>query len=230
MTRILIVEDDYEIAAFVRLGLEVEGYVPEVAHDAATMRAKLQRDDYSLLVLDWMLPDAQGDAVCRELRQHRPQLLILMLTARDMLDQKIEGLRAGADDYMTKPFAFAELVVRIEALLRRARSGAPPEPIRLGDLVIDPALKRATRAGTDLLLSPTEFALLRFLAENRGRIVSRMEILAGVWGKDYDPNTNIVEVYIAYLRRKVEQPGRPRLIQNIRGFGYTVAADGAPSG
>lgn len=222
MTGILIVEDDPEIAEVLRSGLALEGHATEVAPDAAAMRACLARGGHRLVVLDWMLPDAQGVDLIRELHAARPDMRILMLTARDTLDHKVEGLRSGADDYMTKPFAFAELVVRVEALLRRTPGGSEPA-LRLGDLTLDIEMKKATRGGEDLGLSPTEFALLRFMAENRGHILSRMELLAGVWGKGYDPNTNIVEVYIAYLRRKIERPGTARIIRNVRGFGYTVA-------
>lgn len=222
---ILIVEDDAEIAEFLQRGLEVEGYVPHRVASAAGMRAALTHRRWPLVILDRMLPDGEGAEICGNLRQQDPSVLILMLTARDTLEEKLEGLRAGADDYITKPFAFEELLVRMEALLRRA--GARQEHIQVGDVTLDLAQKSATRAGQDLGLTPTEFALLRFLAERPGTIVNRMEILAGVWGKSFDPNTNLVEVYIAYLRKKLDGPFEVGLIRNVRGFGYVIDAEPA---
>jgi len=222
---ILIVEDDAGIAEFLLKGLEVEGYIPHRVASAAEMRVALADRRWPLVILDRMLPDGEGAEICADLRHQDPGVLILMLTARDTLEEKLEGLRAGADDYITKPFAFEELLVRIEILLRR--SGARQEHIQLADLTLDLAQKNATRAGQDLGLTPTEFALLRFLAERAGTIVSRMEILSGVWGKSFDPNTNLVEVYIAYLRKKLDGPFDVGLIRNVRGFGYVIDTDPA---
>lgn len=217
---ILIVEDDPEIAAFLVQGLTVEGYAPHHVATGAAMQAALDARRWCLVILDRMLPDAEGADLCAQLRRADPGQLILMLTARDALEEKLDGLRSGADDYMTKPFAFEELLVRIETL--RRRGGARQEAVQIADLTLNLALKSAVRGGRDLGLTPTEFALLRFLVERRGTIVSRMEILAGVWGKSFDPNTNLVEVYIAYLRKKVDGPGAERLIRNVRGFGYVI--------
>lgn len=221
---ILIVEDDREIADFLSQGLRVEGYAPHHVADAAGMRAALGLHDYPFVILDRMLPDGEGAQLCAELRARDGDTLILMLTARDALEEKLEGLRAGADDYITKPFAFEELLVRIETLLRRSGQSREPEQMVLGDLSLDLAQKTAKRADRDLALTPTEFALLRYLAENAGHIVSRAELLSGVWGKNFDPNTNLVEVYIAYLRRKVDGPFDEKRIRNVRGFGYTIDA------
>lgn len=217
---LLIVEDDAEIAEFLQKGLQVEGYHPRRVGSRAEMEAVLADRTWPLVILDRMLPDGDGADICADLRRRDADVMILMLTARDTLEEKLEGLRAGADDYITKPFAFEELLVRIETLLRR--SGARQEKIELGDLKLDLSHKCATRDGQDLGLTPTEFALLRFLAERPGTIVNRMEILAGVWGKSFDPNTNLVEVYIAYLRKKVDGPFTTRLIRNVRGFGYVI--------
>ncbi|WP_136685135.1 response regulator transcription factor [Falsirhodobacter xinxiangensis] len=217
---ILIVEDDAGIAEFLKKGLEVEGYTPHRVSSFVEMRAAMADRAWPLVILDRMLPDGEGAEICADLRSKDAGVLILMLTARDTLEEKLEGLRAGADDYITKPFAFEELLARIETLLRR--TGARQEEITIGDLTLDLSHKSARRAGRDLGLTPTEFALLRFLAERPGTIVNRMEILSGVWGKSFDPNTNLVEVYIAYLRKKVDGHSKIRLIRNVRGFGYVI--------
>jgi DNA-binding response OmpR family regulator len=230
--RLLIVEDDAEIAQFLRSGLSAEGYEVEARPDGQDLVERVAEGGFDLVILDRMLPDAEGVDLCRRLRAREPRVMILMLTARDALGEKLEGLRAGADDYVTKPFAFEELLARLEALLRRADAGStPPEPapteIRVGELRLDLARKAAWRGERELELTATEFALLRFLAENAGRVVSRMEILNAVWGYDFDPNTNIVEVYIAYLRKKVDRDASLRLVRNVRGFGYVLADERA---
>ncbi|MFV0292988.1 MAG: response regulator transcription factor [Paracoccus sp. (in: a-proteobacteria)] len=222
MIDILIVEDDREIADFVIRGLSAEGYRVYHADCAEAMWNALSEKEYPLVVLDRMLPDAEGAALCAALREDRAGVLILMLTAKDSLDDKLVGLRAGADDYMTKPFAFEELLVRIETLLRRGNRLEQSARLHCGPLELDLMHKTVTRDGSNVDLTPTEFALLRFLAQNAGKVQSRMDILSGVWGKNFDPNTNIVEVYIAYLRRKVDGPFEERLIRNIRGFGYVL--------
>lgn len=226
--RLLIVEDDAEIAQFLQSGLSAEGYEVEARADGHALMDRVREGGFDLVILDRMLPDAEGVDLCRRLRAQSTRILILMLTARDALGEKLEGLRAGADDYVTKPFAFEELLARLEALLRRSE---PPEPapteIRVGELRLDLARKTAQRGERALGLTATEFALLRFLAENTGRVVSRMEILNAVWGYDFDPNTNIVEVYIAYLRKKVDRDAGVRLVRNVRGFGYVLAQEEA---
>ncbi len=223
MTDILLVEDDLDIADFLLRGLQAEGYSTRHAASAAAMRQALQGAEFGLIVLDRMLPDGEGAELCADLRQQRPGQMILMLTAKDALEDKLHGLRAGADDYLTKPFAFQELLARIEALRRRGNAGRDPmSNLICGPLVLDMMHKSATRDGTDLGLTPTEFGLLHYLVENVGRVVNRMEILGAVWGMNFDPNTNLVEVYIAYLRRKVDGPFGVKLIRNIRGFGYVL--------
>lgn len=223
-TRILIVEDDAEIADFLSLGLAAEGYDVDVAPNGAGLVERVRDGGVRLVILDRMLPDAEGADLCRRLRAAGSDTLVLMLTARDALAEKLEGLRAGADDYVTKPFAFEELLARIEALLRRASPAeSSPRTLGYGDITIDLSLKTARRAGRDLGLTATEFGLLRYLVENADRVVSRMEILNAVWGYDFDPNTNIVEVYIAYLRKKLDRDTGSRLIRNVRGFGYQLS-------
>lgn len=224
--RLLIVEDDAEIACFLSTGLAAEGYEVEVRPNGHDLMGRVRAGGFHLVILDRMLPDSEGADLCRQLRANGDTVLILMLTARDALGEKLEGLRAGADDYMTKPFAFEELLARLEALLRRASPKQPAETeIRFGDLRIDLFRKTAERGDCELGLTATEFALLHYLAQNAGRVVSRMEILNAVWGYNFDPNTNIVEVYVAYLRKKVDRDASLRLIRNVRGFGYTLSED-----
>lgn len=230
MTDILIVEDDREIADFLLRGLRGEGYEVLHAGSGAEMRDLLDGRDCGLVILDRMLPDAEGADLCAELRAGRPGIMVLMLTARDALEDKLAGLRAGADDYLTKPFAFEELLARIEALRRRAGPPGAATVLSIGPLRLDLNHKSATREGRDLGLTPTEFGLLRYLAEHAGQVVSRTRLLADVWGKNFDPNTNLVEVYIAYLRRKVDDPFGDRLIRNIRGFGYVLDLPGDGAG
>ena len=221
---VLIVEDDEEIAALLYQGLTAEGYLVDLVHAGEGVPARVARRGYPLVILDRMLPDTEGVALCREIRAAGSDTMILMLTARDALAEKLDGLGAGADDYMTKPFAFEELLARLDALLRRAPIGtAIPAEIVVDDLHLDPVRKTATRGGRDLDLTATEFALLHFLALRAGTVQSRLDILKGVWGYNFDPHTNIVEVYIAYLRRKVELEDEPKLIQTQRGFGYVLA-------
>jgi two-component system, OmpR family, response regulator len=222
--RILIVEDDEEIAAFLHQGLVAEGYPVDLVSGGEGLLARVAEGRYQMVILDRMLPDAEGVDLCRKIRKAGSDTMIMMLTAKDALGDKIEGLGAGADDYMTKPFAFEELLARIEVLLRRAPGGHVVQPeIVVRDLRIDPVRKSAMRGERNLDLTATEFALLYFLAGRAGTVLSRVEILKGVWGYDFDPHTNIVEVYIAYLRRKVETEGEERLIHTQRGFGYLLA-------
>ena len=218
---ILIVEDDTEIAEFLEQGLSVEGYDVVRASDAAGMRRVLDEKSFPLIILDRMLPDGDGVSICEELRLTDSGTMILMLTARDALEEKLEGLRSGADDYITKPFSFDELLVRLETLLRRA-GGQQSQILKLGALTLDLKRKTAQRDGQNLDLTPTEFALLRCFAERPGTTISRMELLSEVWGKNFDPNTNIVEVYIAYLRKKLDTPFNDKLLRNVRGFGYML--------
>ena len=223
-TRILVVEDDADIAHLLTRGLSAEGFHVDLADCGAGLDQRLQVGSYDIVVLDRMLPDADGADLCREIRAAGHDVMVLMLTAKDALAEKVDGLGAGADDYMTKPFAFVELLARIEVLLRRApvRDGGP-EQIIVGDLCLDLGTKTARRGDRDLELTATEFSLLRFLAERPDKVQSRVDILKGVWGYNFDPQTNIVEVYIAYLRKKLDQQGDTQLIRNQRGFGYLLS-------
>lgn len=221
--RLLIVEDDSEIAEFLAAGLSAEGYEVTVRPDAHDLSALVRAGGFDLLILDRMLPDAEGADLCQRLRAERQDIMVLMLTAKDSLDDTVEGLRAGADDYMTKPFAFEELLARLEVLLRRSASGQSAQnEIVAGEVRVDLLMKTARYGGEALNLTATEFALLRYFAENAGRVLSRTDILRAVWGYDFDPHTNIVEVYIAYLRKKLEGAGAVGVIRTSRGFGYLL--------
>ncbi len=223
MPRILLVEDDDEIASFLRRGLEHEGYAVDIATDGVSGLRSARRNDHAVVILDRLLPGMEGAEVCRRLREEGLQTLVLMLTAKDGLEDKIEGLRLGADDYLTKPFSFDELIARLQALLRRAPQVAvPAAELRAGELRLDHAKKRAFRGDRELVLTATEFALLSCLMEHAGTAVGRPQILAVVWGYGFDPQTNILDVYVRYLRKKVDLPGERPLITTVRGFGYML--------
>jgi len=223
MTKVLMVEDDEGIVGFLKRGLEAEGFVVDVAADGE-QALQLCRDlDYPLIILDVMLPEIDGIEVCRTLRRQMKQSLILMLTARDSVQDKIEGLRSGADDYLAKPFAIDELLARIHALLRRAPYIEPAAVLAVGDLVLDPATRRAQRGDREIELTAKEFVLLRYLMENAGTVLSRSRILSNVWEHSSDTYTNIVDVYIRYLRSKIDTGTQSQLIRTVRGVGYMIS-------
>jgi DNA-binding response OmpR family regulator len=226
MTKVLLVEDDPRIARFVRRGLEAEAYVVDVAGRGVEALARCREIDYPLIILDRMLPDMDGLDVCRSLRDAGHGACVLMLTAKDARQDKVDGLRVGADDYLTKPFAFDELLARMQALLRRGpyqTAGAPV--LRVADLTLDPASRKVARANRQIALTAREFALLNYLMANAGTVVSRTKLLANVWAYGFDPGTKIVDVYIRYLRRKIDAAGEKPLIRTVRGFGYSIASD-----
>jgi DNA-binding response OmpR family regulator len=224
--RILIVEDDPEISELVRDSLAIEGHAVDAVGFGADLVHRVAAMRYDLVILDRTLPDAEGAALCRDLREAKSDVLVLMLTARDALEDKIEGLAAGADDYLTKPFAFSEMTMRVAALLRRANRGQVRETplLKLGVLTLDRERKTAEAGCVPLDLTATEFELLRYLLESKGRPVDRLELLRAVWGYDFDPNTNVVEVYISYLRRKLGAATDLVTLGNKRGFGYFLQA------
>lgn len=224
---ILLVEDDERIVTFVKRGLEAEGYLIDVARDGDEAMRIAGSPIYRLIILDLMLPGISGQEICRRLRAEDIRTPILMLTAMDSLEHKVQGLRLGADDYLTKPFAFEEFVARIEALLRRGEGCAMKEAEEqvIVDLVLDNEAKKVRRGGHVIELTPKEYALLHYLMKTPGKVHSRTRILEAVWGYSTDPLTNIVEVYIRNLRRKIDHGHEKSLIKTVRGFGYKIDAE-----
>jgi two-component system OmpR family response regulator len=223
LENVLLVEDDARIVRFVRRGLEAEGFAVDVAENGDDALKVSRANDYPLVILDRMLPGIDGMEVCRLLRQEKRQCLILMLTAKDALEEKIEGLHAGADDYLTKPFAFEELLARIGALLRRGAYRPEAPVLRVGDLTLDPASHKVRRGEREIALTAKEFKLLAYLMENAGKVLSRPRILNHIWRYSFDPGTKVVDVYIRYLRRKIDSDEEKELIKTVRGFGYTIS-------
>ncbi len=218
---ILVVEDDADIADVLQRGLQAEGYRVDTVGNGRDAITRTREQDYRLIILDLILPDLDGMEVCRTLRHEQSQALILMLTARDGMDDKIQGLRLGADDYLTKPFSFEELCARLQALLRRSHYREIETVLRVGDLTLDQTTRGVYRGDREIPLTTREFMLLEYLMANAGKILSRAQILYDVWKQDFDPQTNVVDVYIRYLRNKLgDDPGS--LIRTIRGIGYTI--------
>jgi two-component system, OmpR family, response regulator len=224
MTKILLVEDDARVVSFLKRGLHAEGFVVDVAQDGEQALLLAGDQDYALIILDVMLPGLDGIEVCRLLRRQMRQSLILMLTAKGGVQERIEGLRSGADDYLTKPFAFDELLARIAALLRRGPYREPASMLVIGDLSLDPATRRAQRGQREIELTAKEFVLLQYLMSNAGTVLSRSRILSNVWEHNSDTYTNIVDVYVRYLRRKIDGDGEKPLIRTVRGVGYVISA------
>jgi DNA-binding response OmpR family regulator len=220
--RILLVEDDRNIARFVAKGLREQAYAVDVTEDGNDAIFKLSITDYDAVILDVMIPGRDGFSVCSELRATGVFVPVIMLTARDTLQDRIDGLDCGADDYITKPFAVAELLARLRALLRRGQY-LRPALIEIADLVLDTRAQRATRSGKELPLTTKEYALLEYLAREQGRIVSRADIAEHVWDENFDPLTNLIDVHINRLRRKVDDDASIRLIHTRRGAGYMLA-------
>jgi two-component system, OmpR family, response regulator len=222
---VLLVEDDERIIEFVRRGLQAEGYGVEIARTGRDALQRAHSPTCQLIILDLLLPDLDGRDVCRQLRAAGLGTPILMLTALDTLEDKVRGLRMGADDYLAKPFAFEELVARVQALARRGAGYRDHHlELRAHDLVLDRATREVRRGDRPIHLTPREFALLECLMRTPGKVRSRPQILEQVWGCSEDPLTNVVDVYIRQLRRKLEHDGRVPLVQTVRGFGYKIRA------
>ena len=221
--RLLLVEDDAKLARAVGRGLRHEGYAVDVVGDGDGALTQAAVWDYDGIVLDVMLPNRDGFEVCRMLRERDCWAPILMLTARAQLDDRIRGLDVGADDYLIKPFDFGELLARLRALVRRAPAQRPVR-LEVGDLVVDPATHEVARAGVPVALTAREFAVLEYLARHAGEAVTRASLLDHVWDENFEGSTNIVDVYVGYLRRKLEQPFDRPLIRTIRGVGYALEA------
>jgi two-component system OmpR family response regulator len=219
--RLLVVEDDAKLVRALERGFQREGYAVDLARTGHEALTQASEHDYDAVVLDVMLPGADGFSVCRELRRRERWVPVLMLTARDLVTDRIRGLDAGADDYLVKPFDFGELLARVRALIRRGPSERPPV-LQVGDLRVDPATHVVTRAGREVELTVREFAVLHFLAQRAGEVVSREQLLEHVWEEGEDGSTNVVDVYIGYLRKKLEQPFRRPLIRTVRGVGFRL--------
>jgi two-component system copper resistance phosphate regulon response regulator CusR len=220
--RILLVEDEPSAARFVAKGLREAAYAVDLAADGATAAVYAQQNDYDAIVLDVMLPGRDGLSVCRELRAAGSDVPVLMLTARDAVQARVAGLDAGADDYLTKPFDFRELLARLRALTRRERRPVAPPRLEVGGLVIDVPAQRVFRGGREVSLTSREYALLEYLARRAGHVVGRADIAEHVWDEHYDPFSNVVDVYIQRLRRKLDDPDAPSVIRTRRGQGYQL--------
>jgi len=219
---ILVVEDERRLAQVVRRVLEEEGHTVDLAHDGEEGLAMATDGSHDVIVLDVLLPGMDGFEVCRALRRDRMDTPVLLLTALDGIDDRVRGLDAGADDYLPKPFAFQELLARLRALGRRKVQAREPTHLEVNGLRLDLRRRRAEREGHAIELSPKEFGLLEFLMRNEGRVVTRTQILDHIWGYDYGTDSNLVDVYMAYLRRKVDRGNGQKLIRTVRGVGYAL--------
>jgi DNA-binding response OmpR family regulator len=217
--RILVIEDEVKMAGLLRRGLAEEGYAVDIARTGADGLWAGTENPYDAIVLDLMLPDTSGVEVCRTLRERGRWMPVLMLTARDAIADRVAGLDAGADDYLPKPFAFSELLARLRALLRRGAHERPPV-LRVGNLTLDPAARRVERSGTAIELTAKEFALLELFMRRAGEVLTRSRILEHVWDFAYEADSNVVDVYVRYLREKVDRPFGADSIETLRGTGY----------
>jgi len=223
--KVLLVEDERRLAETLRRGLTADGFMVDVAHDGADGLWLAKSNPYDVVVLDIMIPKLNGYDVCRAMRAASVWTPVLMLTAKDGEHDQVDAFDLGADDYLTKPFSFLVLVARLRALVRRGRPERPTV-LSAGDLSLDPAAHIVTRADNAIALTPREFAVLHFLIRHKGDVVSKSEILQGVWDTYYDGDDNVVEVYVGYLRKKIDQPFNRSSIQTVRGAGYRLASDG----
>ena len=223
--RILVVEDEKKIADFIKRGLKEEGYAVDAAYDGEEGLFLATTQEYDLIVLDLMLPKIDGLTLCRKLREAEcPKVTrppILMLTAKDTVKDKVLGLDAGADDYLTKPFAFEEFLARVRALLRKHEAGAPTK-LTVGDLALDLVTHKVSRAGKEIELTGKEYALLEYLMRNAGSVVTRTMISEHVWDMNFESFTNVIDVYVNYLRKKIDRGHGKKLIQTVRGRGYIL--------
>ncbi|RCR66543.1 response regulator [Larkinella punicea] len=222
--KILLVEDEERLASFIRKGISAEGYEVEVAYDGRAGLDLFRREIYDLIILDVNLPQINGFELCRLIRSENETIPVLMLTALDSLADKSDGFNAGADDYLAKPFEFQELLLRLRALTRRSGS-RPKQILRLADLELNLDTKTVTRAGKRIDLTTREYALIEYLMLNKGKIISRVDISERVWSLNFDTNSNVIDVYISYLRKKIDKDFSPRLLHTIVGMGYVLRED-----
>jgi two-component system OmpR family response regulator len=222
--RILVVEDEVKMSRLLRRGLEREGYAVDVADDGDDALSQATEYDFDAIVLDVMIPGRDGFEVCRELRARGRWSPVIMLTARDAIEDRVQGLDAGADDYLAKPFAFEELLARLRALVRREPKERPAS-ISVRDIVLDPAAHSVARAGSPVDLSTREFALLEFMMRRAGEVVTRTDLLEHVWEYNYAGGSNVVDVYVGYVRRKLGATADDPIIRTVRGKGYVLEAE-----
>jgi heavy metal response regulator len=226
--KILVVEDERRVAQFIQKGLKEEGHAIDVAYDGEEGGFLAEVNDYDLILLDIMLPKKNGISVCREIRERGVATPVLMLTARDSVEDKVRGLDAGADDYLAKPFAFEELLARVRALLRR-RSETKAPTLKMADLELDPMSRRVSRSGKPIRLTSKEYALLEYMLRNPEKVLSRTLIGEHVWDMNFDPESNVIDVYVSHLRNKVDKGFSPHLIHTLRGQGYILSCDAPPA-
>lgn len=222
---ILLIEDDIRIATNIMKMLAIAGFTATIARTAHDALLHAETESYDVIILDWMLPDIEGIAVCRMLREQQNMTPIIMLTAKSQLEDKVEGLLTGADDYLTKPFEMEELLARVKALIRR-KSGKTLSPvIRVADLTVNANTHEVTRGGTIISLAPREYSLLEYLLLHIGEAIDRLALLHHVWGENTDPFSNTVDVHVRYLRKKIDDPFSKKLIKTVKGKGYMVCDD-----
>lgn len=219
--KVLLVEDEERLASFIRKGISAEGYEVEVAFDGRTGLSLFRKEIYDIIILDVNLPQINGFELCRLIRADNETVPVLMLTALDSMADKSDGFNAGADDYLAKPFEFQELLLRIRALTRRSGS-KPKQILQLADLELNLDTKSVTRAGHRIDLTTREYALMEYLMLNKGKIISRVDISERVWSLNFDSSTNIIDVYISYLRKKIDKGYSPKLLHTIVGMGYVL--------
>ena len=219
---VLLIEDEPKVSGFIKKGLEEQGYTVNQAFNGRSGINTGIEKDFDVIILDVMLPNFNGFEVCKYIRRYKKEVPILMLTAMGTLNDKVEGLESGADDYLTKPFHFEELLARIKALLRRQSAASPVKTYTVGDLVIDCYKKTVFREGKEILLTAKEFTLLEVLMANKGRVLSRTYIAESVWGINFDRGTNVIDVYINYLRTKIDKGFSKKLIHTVIGMGYVL--------
>jgi two-component system OmpR family response regulator len=223
--RVLIVEDDATIADFVAKGLGEAGYAVDVAADGQRGLELATSETYDVVIVDLMLPHVDGLTLIDRMRSRGARTPVLILSARRTVDDRVRGLQAGGDDYLTKPFAFAELLARVQALMRRATGASEPTRLTVKDLTLDLLTRRTERAGRVLDLRPREFALLEYLMRNPGRVLGKTMILSHVWGYNFNPGTNVVDVLVSRLREKIDRDFEPKLLHTVRGVGYVLKAE-----
>jgi two-component system, OmpR family, response regulator len=220
--RLLLVEDDPTIAEFVSKGLREAGFAVDHAADGITALERATSDSFDAAIVDLMLPRMDGLALIDSLRARGIRTPVLILSARRSVDDRVRGLQAGGDDYLTKPFAFAELLARVQALIRRSTGAAEPTRLAVGDLALDLLTRKVQRGSSQIELRPREFALLEYLMRNPGKVLSKTMILSHVWGYTFDPSTNVVDVLVSRLRDKIDRPFAKKLLQTVRGVGYVL--------